>query len=218
MAQLLVPERAAEAEALKTLQHLTPLIEALTELEPLREQVAACGAGSTQKQTERAARELAKGEAKVTRLRAELKKQGCTLPADTKELPSSVEQLLAVREALSAAYSKSSVARRELDAHMRRADAVREAANKALDDAVSAAYKTQALTAHPDKRRGAGSTHEDTMRFQRLQTAYATLRDAEMRRAYIDTFDHGAAAPPCAPVLQCYLGAEALVTLSRFGV
>ena len=180
---------------MKTLQHLSPLIEAQTELEGLRELVAAsAGAASTQKQVERAAREIAKAEAKVTRLRAELKKHGCKLPADTKELPSTAAELTAVKEALSVAYGKHSVARRELDTHMRRADAVRDAANKALDDAVSAAYKTQALAAHPDKRRGAGSTHEDTMAFQRLQTAYATLRDAEMRRAYIDTFDHGAAA------------------------
>ena len=201
MAQHLVPERAAEAEALKTLQHLDPLLEAQAELDAMREEVAAGGAASTQKQAERVAREIAKGEAKVTRLRAELKKQGCKLPADTKELPSTVDELRKLKHELSVAYTKHSTERRILDAHMRRADAVREVANKALDDAVSAAYKTQALAAHPDKRRGAGSTHEDTMQFQRLQTAYATLRDAEMRRAYIDTFDHGAAATLCARLL-----------------
>ena len=171
------------------------MLDARTELETLRAELAAADApASTQKQTERASRELGKAEAKVTRHRGEFKKERCKLPDGVTELPSTVDELRALRETLTVAYTNHSLARRRLDQNMQAADAVREAANKALDDAVSAAYKTQALAAHPDKRRGAGSTHEDTMQFQRLQTAYATLRDAEMRRAYIDTFDHGAAA------------------------
>jgi hypothetical protein len=96
----------------------------------------------------------------------------------------------------------------------------RRVANAVLDDVVSAAYKcapappragpgcslslaltpcsslllththtrTQALQQHPDKRRS-GST-ADTLALQRLRTAYETLRDATLRRAYIDTFNH----------------------------
>jgi hypothetical protein len=53
---------------------------------------------------------------------------------------------------------------------------------------LAAHARTQALQQHPDKRRS-GST-ADTMAFQRLRTAYDTLRDATLRRAYIDTFNH----------------------------
>ena len=186
MAALGVPERAAEAEALKALKHLGPLAEALAELDALRADAGKQGeeATRTRAQADRAEREEAKLQSKLTRLRAAAKKDGVRLPGGA-ELPATAGEATALQQALSAAYMKHSQSRRELDTHMRHADAVRSAANKALDDAVSAAYKSQALASHPDKRRGAESTHEDTLRFQRVRTAYETLRDADQRRAYV---------------------------------
>ena len=184
MAALIVPERAAEAEALKALKHVGLIGEALGELEKLRAAVPAGGEEATRKQAERWEREEAKAVAKVTRVRAAAKKEGVRLPPGV-ELPATAAEAQALKAALTSHYMAHAESRRTLERHMAEADAVRAGANKALDDAVGAAYKTQALSAHPDKRRGAGSTHEDTLRFQRVRTAYETLKDADQRRAYV---------------------------------
>jgi len=185
----LVPCRAAEVEAGKALAHLGALEEALKELEQLRAAAKDGGDDATRKQAERLEREGAKAESKVTRLRAQAKKDGVKLPAGA-ESPATSAECEELRKTVSAAYLPHAAKRRGLEAAMQHADRVRGNANKHLDDAVSAAYKTQALSSHPDKRRGAGSSHEDTLRFQRVRTAYETLRDADQRRDYIDTFDH----------------------------
>lgn len=193
VALAIVPERAAEAEALKALKHLGDLTEPLTELEKLRGEAAAAAEEAkgkaadkemTRKQAEKAEKAEAKLQSKLTALRAKAKKDGVKLPGNA-ELPATLAEAEALRQAVSAAYMAHSQVRRQLDLRMRHADNVRSEANKMLDDAVSAAYKSQALASHPDKRRGAESTHDDTLRFQRVRTAYETLRDAEQRKAYV---------------------------------
>jgi len=53
---------------------------------------------------------------------------------------------------------------------------------------ISTAFRKSSLLRHPDKRRS--SSNDDTLAYQRLRTAYDTLRDDDLRRRYIRLLDH----------------------------
>ncbi len=106
------------------------------------------------------------------------------------EWASSAEEAKAHATKLAGEHAQLAGVVQFLSQRMAVAAKVRHGANAELDDTVGAAYKSAALAAHPDKRRSSSSA--DTLAFQRLRTAYDTLRDAELRRLYIDTLDHDA--------------------------
>lgn len=123
----------------------------------------------------------------LVRLRAEDTAKGVR-PVVGTEWPTSPDEAAVIAKALQERHAFHAQRQRVLADNLKVAEAAKAQAHAALDEAVSAAYKSQALQQHPDKRRSGSSA--DTMKFQRMKTAYETLKDPELRRRYIDMLDH----------------------------
>ena len=140
-----------------------------------------------QRQRDKMEKEQAKLLAKLTRLRVEARADGVVVVAGG-EWPSTSEQSLAVVQASEQRYQAVCRRIQVYEEHLLAASAKKASADTALDEAVSAAYRTTVLQQHPDKRKSGSQT--DTLTFQRLRTAYETLHDGDLRRRYIKSYDH----------------------------
>jgi hypothetical protein len=141
------------------------------------------------RKTAKAEKEVSKLEAKITRLKAEAESDGLKLESLGQPVATSDDlRKLAGRLSKDVATLEKRI--EIVKGQVQKAVQFRDVANSVLDEAVSLAYKTQALAQHPDKRKSGSSA--DTLAFQRLRTAYETLRDPLLRRRYIETLDHDA--------------------------
>lgn len=143
------------------------------------------------RQLEKAEREVAKLQGKLSRLRADACKELRDGANPLGDWPTSLEEAKRAEAEQTQVAATAGRAAAILAHRINLATRAKEEANAKLDAAVSAAYKSAALKAHPDKRRG-DSSADGTLAFQRLRTAYETLRDGSLRRSYIDTMDHDA--------------------------